>query len=247
MSQKPTIVLLHGLFGSRRILWHDYFKGVKELYHAAGFRVITAQVPPVANIEVQAKALEKILANEAGPLHLLAHSMGGLYARYYITHLNGYKKVQSLTTLATPHRGSPAADYMSQNFYFARLLNGVNALTIEHMAAFNSQTPDMANIRYRSYTASRPAKEVPWVMAKIARIVQAAEGDNDTQVSISSALWGEHVRTLHADHFEIIGLNAWLNPFKKRIAFKHLPLYQEIGDWINTTFVNQTEHPSNDA
>ena len=30
MSQQTTIVLLHGLFGSRRILWHDYFKGVKE-------------------------------------------------------------------------------------------------------------------------------------------------------------------------------------------------------------------------
>ncbi len=69
--------------------------------------------------------------------------------------------------------------------------------------------------------------------------MQAAEGDNDHQVSISPVLWGEHPRTLHADHFEIIGLNAWLNPFKKLIPFQHLPLYQEIGDWINTTFHNK--------
>jgi len=238
MSQ-TTIVLLHGLFGSRRILWHDYFKGVKELYQAAGFRVITPRVPPVDNIEAQAKALNKALMDETTPLHLVAHSMGGVYARHYLTHLGGHQKVQSLTTLASPHRGSPAADYMSENFYLARLLNGLNALTVENMAIFNSQTPDMPDVYYRSYTASRPLEETPWVMAKITRIVQAAEGDNDNQVSISSALWGEHVRTLHADHFEIIGLNAWLNPFKKRTPFKHLPLYQEIGDWINATFPKQ--------
>lgn len=247
MSQQPTIVLLHGLFGSRHILWHDYFKGVKQLYHTAGFRVIVPQVPAVADIAVQAQALEKILANETTPLHLVAHSMGGVYARHYITHLDGHKKVQSLTTLASPHRGSPAADYLSENFLLARSLKGLNALSIKHMAAFNSQTPDMSDVYYRSYTASRPPEEVPWVMAKIARIVQAAEGENDMQVSITSALWGEHVRTLHADHFEIIGLNAWLNPFVKRIAFKHLPLYQEIGEWINATFVEQTERSSKDT
>lgn len=247
MSQKPTIVLLHGLFGSRRILWHDYFKGVKKFYHIAGFRVITPQVPAVANIEVQAQALEKMLANETTPLHLVAHSMGGVYARYYITHLDGHTKVQSLTTLVSPHRGSAAADYLSENFLLAHSLKGLNALAMKHMAAFNSQTPDMPEVYYRSYTASRPPEEVPWVMAKIARIVQAAEGENDTQVSVTSAFWGEHVRTLHADHFEIIGLNAWLNPFVKRTAFKHLPLYQEIGEWINTTFINQTAHSSKDT
>ncbi|MDQ6968404.1 MAG: alpha/beta fold hydrolase [Mariprofundaceae bacterium] len=239
MSQK-TIVLLHGLFGSRRILWHEYFRGVKELYLRAGFRVIVPKVPPVSNIEIQAQSLEKQLIHETTPLHFVAHSMGGIYARYYITHLDGYKKVQSLTTLASPHRGSPAADYISQNFFFARLLDGLNALTAEHMATFNKQTPDMPDIYYRSYTASRPLEEIPWVTAKIARIVQAAEGANDTQVSVASALWGEHVRTLHADHFEIIGLDAWLNPFTKRVAFKHLPLDQEIGNWIDATFVNHT-------
>jgi triacylglycerol lipase len=238
MSQ-TTIVLLHGLFGSRRILCHDYFKGVKELYRAAGFRVIIPKVPPVDNIQVQAQALHKALMNETVPLHLVAHSMGGVYARHYITHLDGHKKVQSLTTLASPHRGSPAANYLNKNYYFARFLNGIKALTIEHMATFNSQTPDMPDVYYRSYTASRPLSEAPWIMAKIARIVQDAEGENDTQVSISSALWGEHVRTLHTDHFEIIGFNAWLNPFRKRVPFKHLPLYQEIGDWINTTFPNK--------
>lgn len=243
MSQ-TTIVLLHGLFGSRHILWHDYFKGVKDFYHQAGFRVISPKVPPVDSIEVQAEALEKVLAGETCPLHFIAHSMGGLYARYYITHLGGHKKVQSLTTLASSHHGSPAADYLNKNSIFAQLLDGINSLTIEHMASFNAQTPDMPGVYYRSYTASRPLKELPWVMIKIARIVQAAEGDNDSQVSITSALWGEHVRTLHADHFEIIGLNAWLNPFTKRAPFKHLLLYQEIGDWINATFANQADHPS---
>jgi triacylglycerol lipase len=228
----PVIVLLHGLFGFSRIIYWDYFNGVQNFYEQRGFRVITPRVPPASNIEIQAKSLARQLEGESGPLHLIGHSMGGLYARYFITHCEGHKKVRSLTTLATPHRGSSAADYICKSISLYRLFDGVHELTTGHMKMFNENTPDSTEVRYRSYSSCRPVSELPWSVRDLGRIIQQAEGANDVQVSVTSAIWGEHVRTLHADHFEVIGQNFWLNPFQQRVKFDHLALYHEIADWI---------------
>ena len=52
------------------------------------------------------------LAQYKGPFHLIAHSMGGLDSRFLITHLqpDGDNRILSLTTIGSPHHGSPIAD-----------------------------------------------------------------------------------------------------------------------------------------
>jgi len=229
---RPTIVLLHGLFGFSRIIYWDYFNGVRAFYEQRGFRVLVPRVPGASTIDVQASSLARQLENETGPLHLVAHSMGGLYARHYISHCSGAQKVKSLTTIATPHRGSAAADYVCSSLSLYRLFNAVHNLTRESMSKFNEDTPDSPHVSYRSYSAQRPLNELPWSVRDLARVIQKNEGANDSQVSTTSAVWGEHVRTLHADHFEVIGQNFWLNPFRRRKRFDHLDLYREIAGWI---------------
>jgi len=103
------------------------------------------------------------------------------------------------------------------------------------MHEFNAATPDRPEVRYRSYSAARPLSEQPWLARRHGRVIQRVEGDNDSQVSVRSARWGEHVRTLQADHFELIGMNIWLNPFRRRRRFPHLDLYREIAAWIQHT------------
>lgn len=232
MPQQPTVVLLHGLFGFRRFLWRDYFKGIPPLLAAQGLRVLTTGVSWSGPILKRAHGLADQLKNEQGPLHLIAHSMGGLDARYYISHLDGHRKIASLTTLSTPHRGSPAADYVVGSLSLFRLSKGVHDLTTESMRTFNANTPDHPDVIYRSYSAKRPLSELPWLTRHHARIITAAEGENDSQVSIRSACWGEHIGTLPSDHFELIGLNLWLNPFRSRNRLDHLKLYHDIGQWI---------------
>jgi pimeloyl-ACP methyl ester carboxylesterase len=46
----------------------------------------------------------------ASKINLITHSMGGLDARHYITHLGGHRHISSMTSIATPHRGSSFAD-----------------------------------------------------------------------------------------------------------------------------------------
>ncbi len=65
------------------------------------------------DIETTARALkDKLAAIGLGPdhgktLHIVAHSMGGLVARWFIEREHGNRVAQHLVTLGTPHAGSP--------------------------------------------------------------------------------------------------------------------------------------------
>jgi len=232
MNKQATVVLIHGLFGFRKLLWVEYFQGIPALYESMGLRVIVPRLPCVGSLEQRAKALAFQLEEEVGPLHLVGHSMGGLDARYFINHLNGAKKVATLTTLVTPHRGSSAADYVCNRSSPFKLLPGVRSLTRESVQRFNAHTADLPNIVYRSYSAMRALDEQPWIVQRYARYIQSQEGDNDSQVAIASALWGEHLKTLPCDHFEIIFKDLWMNPFRSRKTYNPMHVYSEIGAWI---------------
>ncbi|RMG92283.1 MAG: alpha/beta hydrolase, partial [Zetaproteobacteria bacterium] len=178
MTERPTAVLIHGLFGFRKLLWLEYFNGVRPLLTSMGLRVLVPRLAWAGTIEQRACQLAHQLASETGPLHLIAHSMGGLDARAYITKLNGHQRVASLTTLATPHHGSEAADHVCRTLSPFALFPGVRVLTRGRVALFNARTPDHCSVIYRSYSAARPVKEHPWLVRRYGRIIQQAEGDN---------------------------------------------------------------------
>ncbi len=231
--RQPKIVLLCGMLGFTRMLCWEYFRGVPAMLQKQGFTVLIPQMPLAQRSETRARFLAKFLEHESGPLHLIAHSMGGVDARFYIRHLGGRRKTASLTTLASPHRGSILADHEMNTWYSPyRHLPAVTDLTLAAMADFNKQTPNCDMVVYRSYSAARPVHELPWLMRRFGRRIEAIEGANDSQVSVTSAIWGEHIATLSCDHFELTGMNIWFNPLTARKRFDHLPVYRDIADWI---------------
>jgi len=230
---KTRIVLLCGMLGITRVLWREYFHGVLTLLETQGFHVLIPQLPFGQSVETRARFLAGFLGDVAGPLHLIAHSMGGVDARFYVSHLGGHRKVASLTTLASPHYGSTAADHEMAIWYSPyRHFPAVANLTLEAMKEFNRRTPNHENVHYRSYSAARPRTQLPWLTRRFGRLIEEVEGENDSQVSVASARWGEHIATLPCDHFELIGLNLWLNPLQHRAPFDHLPIYRDIGEWV---------------
>src|SRR5205814_1408651 len=84
----------------------------------------------------------------AGPVHVIGHSMGGLDARFMVAKLGMETRVLSLTTVGTPHRGSPFADWGVSRF--ARLVVPVlRAVGIPHEAFLDLTTdgcPDYGRI-----------------------------------------------------------------------------------------------------
>lgn len=109
------IVLVHGMGGFDEIGPLDYFYGVPELLRNAGYEVHVALTDPFNGSDVRAGQLalyvDRVLACTGHPrVNLVAHSQGGIDARWLVHGLGYADRVASVTTLATPHRGTPIAD-----------------------------------------------------------------------------------------------------------------------------------------
>ncbi|KAJ7169700.1 Alpha/Beta hydrolase protein, partial [Mycena filopes] len=180
-SPKNPVVFCHGLLGFDSVtigpaiapMQVTHWRGIKEVLEANGTEVLITRVPATSSPIDRAKVLEEKIS-EAYPgrsVHLIGHSMGGLDCRYLTTHLTQRKfRVLSITTIATPHRGSSFADHFLTTVGRTRmpsvlslldlLPNGggdgkaFECLTIESMRKFNAETPDDPSVRYFSWGAT---------------------------------------------------------------------------------------------
>jgi triacylglycerol lipase len=231
------IVLHHGLIlpGNLRVgpVRIGSFVGIDRVLAERGHPLVLTQVHPTAGVARRAAQLKQIIlerlrsmdAPPATKVIIFAHSMGGLDARYMITHLGMNDRVAALVTLSTPHRGSPYADWALRHltrFKALQLLRMVGLdtgaateLTTASCARFNDSTPDAPDVRYLSITAARPLLEVSPLLFQPYRIVHAAEGLNDGFVSVRSATWATHLETWPVDHFHILNRRLLIEWKKK--------------------------------
>ncbi len=109
------IVLAHGFAGFERIGPLNYFFNVAADLRSRGETVIEAQVPPFDSSAVRARYLAGVVddtlrATGACKVSLIAHSQGGIDARYLISSLGYGDRIAGLITVASPHQGTPVAD-----------------------------------------------------------------------------------------------------------------------------------------
>src|SRR5262249_29382218 len=143
----------------------------------------------------------------------------GLDSRYMISRLGMAPRVLSLTTIGTPHRGSPFADWGIR--YLERLLRPIFDLcdipkqaffdlTTTGCRRFNEEVPDAPGVRYFSVAGRHEEgwRNLRWRL--ISHIVSTAEGENDGVVSLTSAKYGEDCELWDAD--DHMALVNWPNP-----------------------------------
>lgn len=222
---RSPVVLVHGLFGFDHVrLWRwkiaSYFPGIPEYLRHNGNHVLVARVSPLGGVADRAAELKEFLDKEVPekPVHLIAHSMGGLDCRYLISRLGMASRVLSLTTVGTPHRGTSFADWtigrleavlkpVFQRFGLPR--QAFYDLTTTSCRAFNEHVPDVAEVRYFSVAGRHDASwfQPEWRVPH--RVVLQREGPNDGVVSLTSATYGESLEVWEGDHFSLIN---WPNP-----------------------------------
>lgn len=103
------ILLVHGLNMDPFCFW---WMRRKLQRHGCGPIFRLGLQPFSWSIAEQARELGVAVAaihQKFGAPHIIAHSLGGVVARYYIQEIGGDEKVASLVTLGTPHRGTPVA------------------------------------------------------------------------------------------------------------------------------------------
>lgn len=115
------IVLMHGMSGFGKLnlgpVGITYFDGVVDDLTKKGESVFVTVVPPYETSEARALALSKqiddiLKRTGKAKVNLVGHSQGGMDARVITSPQGlGYgDRVASVTTIATPHRGSKVAD-----------------------------------------------------------------------------------------------------------------------------------------
>ncbi|KAJ7216575.1 Alpha/Beta hydrolase protein [Mycena pura] len=131
-TPRYPIVLCHGLYGfdsrgpssfpSMRMHYWSNVLGILRDKVAA--EVIITSVPGTGSIVSRSEALDQQLKSKARGrgVNFLAHSMGGLDCRHLISHIKPNEYVPlSLTSISTPHRGSPFMDWCTENIGIGKL------------------------------------------------------------------------------------------------------------------------------
>ena len=157
------LLLIHGL--NCRDDWvFPYWGRVADILREHGATVYLSGQDAWGSIPGNARALlrraEDILSETSSEkLNLLAHSTGGLEARYLISTLGFAPKAASLTTICTPHRGSKAAAES-----YSQLLPGNTGMTTRGRAtAGPGKTAGALAVKLSVGTSSAAARSLALV------------------------------------------------------------------------------------
>lgn len=271
------LVLVHGLLGfgtigpTGRL---EYFRGVMRHLEnnpkvlGGKAKVYVADLDPLDSIPSRAIQLRDFIQSRIydhrrkkfryEKVHLLAHSMGGLDARYMIANLSMdtgdrspmAERVASLTTIGTPHLGTPFADFMMRLPIGQRAIQWANLYSVNIAAfeqltvrclvkeGFNERMPDRDGVQYYSYAGDvSPLRVFPPMLLPAEIIRRSADGgSNDGLVPVESAKFqygpieGEYDQVLSADHAAQIGHGWGLVPSRLQRGFKHLDFYARLAN-----------------
>ncbi len=181
-----------------------------------GARVYFGEQDSWGSVETNAHALcdriDAVLsATGAEKVNLIAHSKGGVEARMAASSLGYGKKIASITTIGTPHRGSKTFSIFlkAPKAFFSIAAFAVNnwirlvgdkkpdfrrvceEFSVAHMEHFNAENPDADGVFYQSVAGvmKHPFSDINLSTANF--VLNRIEGPNDGLVSTESAAWGE--------------------------------------------------------
>ena len=213
---KYPLVLVHGAGFRDKIFGINYWGRIPRYLAQEGVTVHYGGTDAWGSIESNGELLKQtilaVLAKTgAEKVNILAHSRGGLEARYVINALGLENAVASLTTMSTPHRGArvmnialkfPLWLYRFASVFvdlWSALMGDKNPdffrssrqLAESYCSVFNRDYPNKDGIYYQSYTSvlrfffSDLMYLFTWILVRI------FDGPNDGLCPQESAKWGD--------------------------------------------------------
>lgn len=242
---KYPLLLCHGYGALAAVIKPSPMHEVCMHLRSHGVLAFAPNIVPYASIETRATEWNRIIHNLCDALNtervnIIAHSMSGLDMRYAIQELDCAPKIASLTTLATPHRGTSLAELVLKTPDKVRTLLGdafnwfgnhvyprsksdaigaVQQLTRDYVEnEFNPKITEMREVPLYTWSAAT-GRGTEQPLNPVYRYqnmhIYEAEGINDSFVSVQSATRGEHLGTLPLSHLEQLGIS--LSRERKRL------------------------------
>jgi triacylglycerol lipase len=237
--------------------WH-YFKGVRTMLQSHGHTVFHAAVSWGGSEDERTRDLRRSIADvlqETGAekVNIIAHSMGGLDARHMLfadRHRGRiHQHIGGIATIAAPHRGSPFANWVTDNAAaLPRVLEslgitigGVWDLRTDRCIGFNQRSDVCAfehetypKVPFLTYASRQDYDGVFRLLRTSYQVVAEHEGENDGLVSVESAKWKpEFFRGVldRTDHLNQLG---WWNPEQASEGESAEELLQRIHEFYAT-------------
>ncbi|MGN0594888.1 MAG: esterase/lipase family protein [Hominimerdicola sp.] len=212
-STKYPIFLVHGL-GFRDRKHFNYWGRIPKQLEKNGAKIYYGNQDANATIETNAlilrKSLKKVLAESGkSKVNIIAHSKGGLEARYLISSLGMGKYVASLSTINSPHNGSKVVDILLKApDSLVRMVGGCTDLfmkiggdkkpetyrvfhqfTTDFAQNFNFKNPDCDDVFYQSFGFKMKSCFDDITMTIPYLIVKKIDDENDGVLSEKSVRW----------------------------------------------------------
>ncbi len=212
-----------------------YFKGIRTMLVSKGYPAFHARVSWAAGVDTRAEDLRRCIMDvmqETEKVNIVAHSMGGLDARHMMFNDRDkgliHKRIASLTTISTPHSGSPFADWGLKNLppiipVAARLgldLHAMGDLTVASCREYN-QDPQVLRfeenceeegIVFQTYAGRQDFLGVFDALKLPFYIIEKQEGENDGLVSVDSARWRDRYFKGTLDETDHLNELGWHDP-----------------------------------
>jgi len=234
---KYPLVMVHGVL-FRDLKYFNYWGRVPKELTRYGATVHYGNQEAVGTVErngrdIRDKVLRVLEETGCEKVNIIAHSKGGLDARYAVSTLGLADKVASLTAIGVPHRGCRFIDMacgLIPESLYRRLANLVDStfrklgdenpdfytairqFRTRDSEELSRQMPDAPGVYYQSYMSKMKSPLSDPLLALPYLIIYPLEGENDGLVSTQSANWGDYKGMLAAkgqrgvSHGDIIDL-----------------------------------------
>lgn len=177
-TRKLPVLFIHGVFHNR-----STFAWLKQKMTSHGYRHfkevdLLTSIHPVPRLAEQIASVVSTMQRryEVPQIDVIAHSLGGIIARYYVQALGGDGTIKNLVTLGSPHAGTAWSNYS----------------VLAHLKDLAPKSPFMEKLR-----------EMP--PPQYTRVV-AVSGSLDVMVRPKSAGFWPGVRNIHLKRVGHAGL-----------------------------------------
>ncbi len=230
---KYPVVLVHGIacrdrnLKDRQTAWGKIPNILKERGIQVFYGMSDAWGTITHNASMLKDTVEEVLTlTGSEKVNLIAHSKGGLEARYMITKLGMDDKVASLTTMDTPHRGVVIADVIYK-YTPAKIIKKLGQLvdkrakrlgdtepntyvvgtelSIAGCEEFNRMVPDSDKVFYQSVSCDKLPRFSPkYALTSLWLRVHGYKNTDGIVPDISSE-WGQCLKVHGFDHDNLRG------------------------------------------
>jgi triacylglycerol lipase len=207
--------MIHGAGFRDKALGINYWGRIPKQMEKNGIKVYYGGTDAWGTIESNAQKIKEEIENiikkhGVEKFNIIAHSRGGLEARYLISSLKSSPAIASLTTISTPHRGVKAMNialdinnslYKFVSFFvnlWFKIMGDKNPdfykssrqLSEKECIEFNKINIDDKSVYYQSYAAKMKYFFSDLLFLFLNPFLKITDGENDGLCPVESAKWG---------------------------------------------------------